>query len=399
MLAARMSTVGASATVALAQQARELRAAGRDVIDLVEGEADQATPPHIIEEAFRAARAGATRYTAVGGTPALKAAIRAKFARDNSLVFADAEVMASTGAKQAIFNALLATLDDGDEVIIPSPYWVSYPDMVRLCGGTPVAVACDPHTGYRLDPDRLARAITPRSKWLILNSPSNPAGTVYTEQDLAGLMQVVRRNPRLLVMSDDIYEHLRFDGRSFATPLQVTPDLRPRILTVNGTSKSYAMTGWRIGYAAGPAALIAAMTLLQGQSTTNPAAVSQAATIAAIEGPQDFIGDFVRSLAARRSVIVDALAGSNGLSCPMPEGAFYVYPSVEGLIGRKTAEGKLLSSDVEVAEFLISSAGVATVPGSAFGDPGHLRLCFARPEGALRDAGERIRRAIAALGQ
>ena len=394
LLAKRMSAVSASATVALAQRARELREAGRSVIDLVEGESDQPTPAHVIDEAFRAAHSGATRYTAVGGTPAMKAAIRSKFERENGLVFSDQEVMASTGAKQVIFNALLATLDAGDEVIIPAPYWVSYPDMVRLCGGVPVIVACDPKSAYRLDPAQLEQAITPRAKWLILNSPNNPSGAIYTHDELALLMDVVRRHPGLMVMSDDIYEHLRFDGRKFTTPLQVAPDLRPRLLTINGTSKSYAMTGWRIGYGAGPAELISAMNVLQGQSTTNPSAVGQAAAIAAMEGSQEFITSHCQLLAARRSTILASLAGCAGLDCLVPEGAFYVYPSVSGLLGQTTGAGKTLRSDVDVAEHFITLAGVASVPGTAFGMPGHLRLFFARPEPLLRDAGTRIVQAI-----
>ena len=398
LLSQRLGAVAPSATVGLAQKMREMRAAGVDVIDLVEGESDFPTPAHVIEAAFCAARDGETRYTAVAGTPALKMAIRARFAENQGLQFDDVEVMATCGAKQAIYNAFLATLNPGDEVIIPAPYWVSYPDMVRLCGGTAVSLPCEAASGFLIDCDQLQRAITPKTRWLVLNSPGNPSGAIYTRSDLETILEIVRHHPGLMVLSDDIYEHLRFDSREFVTSLQVAPDLRSRILIVNGTSKSYAMTGWRIGYAAGPRDLIAAMTVLQEQTTTNPASVSQAAAAAALQGPQDFIAKHTRVMEHRRNVILESLSGIEGITCPKPEGAFYVYPSVKGLIGRRDRAGQILNSDLAVADYLITRSGVGTVPGTAFGDQGHLRLCFARQEAQLREAGRRIAGAVKGLG-
>ena len=397
LLGSRLARVKPSSTVILAQKARDRQAAGLPTIDLAEGEPDFDTPPHVIEATVAALGRGETRYTAVGGTPALKAAVRDKFERENGLSYAADQVMVSVGAKQVIFNAMTCGVDPGDEVIIPTPCWVSYPDVVTLCEGTPVLVPGRPDGGFKLHPDDLAAAITPATRWLILNSPCNPTGAVYHAEELAALTRVLVDHPRVGILADDIYEHLTYDGAVFATPAQVEPRLFERTLTVNGVSKAYAMTGWRIGYVGGPADLIAAMTTLQGQSTTNPSSVSQAAAVAALTGPQTLLADRRRILAARRDLTMDLAAGTDGLACGPPQGAFYVYLYCADLIGRHTPDGATLANDGDVAAYFMEAAGVALVPGAAFGLSPYVRLCFASPKKVLEAAFAQLRAAITAL--
>jgi aspartate aminotransferase len=391
-LSAAASRIQPSATVAISGLARDLRAEGRDVIALAAGEPDFDTPEHVREAAIRAIRNGETRYTAVDGTPELKAAIARKFARENGLDYAPDEIGVGTGGKQVLYNALVATLDPGDEVVIPAPYWVSYPDIVRLTGATPVPVPCPLEAGFKLDPEALERAITPRTRWLVLNSPSNPTGAGYAEAEIAALADVLLRHPHVWLLTDNIYEHLVFDGFRFATPAAVAPGLRERTLTVNGVSKAYCMTGWRIGYAGGPAPLIAAMRKIQSQSTSNPCSVSQAAAVAALDGPTDFIARNNRAFVRRRDMVVTGLDACPGIACPMPQGAFYVYPSVAGCIGRTTAGGARLEDDAAFARALLEEEGVAVVPGEAFGLSPHVRISYATSDEALAEALERIRR-------
>ena len=394
----RLDGIRPSATVVLAQLARQLVAEGRDVIDLVEGEADFATPSHIVEAACGAMRAGQTRYTAVGGTPALKAAIADKFRRDNGIDYRPEEIIAGTGAKQVIYNALMCSLDPGDEVVVPSPYWVSYPDIVRLCGGVPVIVDTRPEDGFKLQPAALAAALTPRTRWLILNSPGNPSGAVYAPDELVALLEPVAAHPAMGVLSDDIYEHTTYAPALFATPAAVMPALKDRVLTVNGVSKAYAMTGWRIGFAGGPAGLIAAMAVLQGQSTTNPSSVGQAAALAALTGPQQLLAERRDILRRRRDLLMALLDRIPGLHCPLPEGAFYLFVDAAGLIGRRRPGGDVLGGDVDIAGYFLEQAGVALVPGSSFGRDGYLRLCFARPEPVLTELAARLEAACRRLG-
>jgi aspartate aminotransferase len=396
-LATRMSRIKPSATVAVTQKARELAAAGRDVIGLGAGEPDFDTPDNIKAAAIAAIQRGETKYTAVDGTPALKAAVAAKFKRDNDLTYGTDQITVGTGGKQVLYNALMATLDPGDEVVIPAPYWVSYPDMTLLGEGTPVIVPCSQNNGFRLRPEDLDRAITPRTKWLILNSPSNPTGAAYTAEDLKGLTDVLVEHPHVWVMTDDMYEHLVYDGFRFATVAQVEPRLYERTLTVNGVSKAYAMTGWRIGFAGGSAPLIKAMAKIQSQSTTNPSSISQAAAVEALTGPQDFIPKNNEIFKARRDLVVGALNRVPGLSCPTPEGAFYVYPSCAGAIGKRTPDGQTISTDTEFATYLLDSVGVAVVPGEAFGLSPHFRISYATSTEALEEACRRIEKACAAL--
>ncbi len=377
--------------------ASRLRAEGADVIALSAGEPDFDTPEHVRAAAIAAIEAGQTRYTAVDGTPALKAAIAAKFARENALEYAPDEIIVSAGGKQVLFNALMATLDPGDEVLIPAPYWVSYPEMVRFTGATPVIVPSRPEDGYRLTPQALEAAITPRSKWLILNSPANPTGAGYDEARLSALLDVVRRHEQLWIMADDIYEHITFDGFTFCTPAQVAPDLKARTLTMNGVSKAYAMTGWRIGYGAGPSELIGAMRKIQSQSTSCPSSISQEAARAALEGPQDFLDQWRESFRARRDLVLKALEGIEGISCPRPQGAFYLFPSIAGLIGKRSPAGRTIGSDSDFTEALLEEAGVALVPGTAFGLSPAVRISYAASQSELREACERIRSFCAAL--
>jgi aspartate aminotransferase len=396
-LAARLARIKPSATMGVTMKARALKAAGKDVIGLGAGEPDFDTPANIREAAKRAIDKGETRYTDIGGTAALKKAIQAKFKRENGLDYAPEQIIASTGGKQVLFNAFLATLSPGDEVIIPAPYWVSYPDMVELAEGKPVFVACPQNNGFKLLPEDLERAITPRTKWLLLNSPSNPSGAAYTKAELRAVCDVLLRHPHVWVMTDDMYEHLVYDDFEFWTPAQLEPKLYPRTLTINGVSKAYCMTGWRIGYAGGPKELVKAMTDIQGHSTSNPASVSQAASVEALNGPQDFIPKNNAVFKARRDLVVEMLNKAPGLHCPKPEGAFYVYPSCAGTIGKKTPDGKTIRNDEDFVTYLLESEGVAVVQGSAFGLAPHFRVSYATATETLRDACTRIQRACAKL--
>lgn len=388
----RLARIKPSPTIAMTTRAADLRAQGRDIISLSAGEPDFDTAENVRDAAKAAIDAGHTRYTAVDGTPSLKRAIVDKFARENGLDYVPAQITVGTGGKQILYNALMATLDDGDEVIVPAPYWVSYPDMVLLAGGTPVVVECDQASGFRLTPDALEAAITPRTKWLILNSPSNPSGAGYDRAQMAALCDVLLRHPQVWVLADDIYEHLVFDGFEFCTPAQVEPRLKDRVLTMNGVSKSYAMTGWRIGYGAGPEALIKAMAKLQSQSTSNPCSISQYAAEAALTGPQDYITDSRAVFQRRRDLVVAGLNACPGLDCPVPQGAFYVYPSIAGLIGLTSAGGTPIDSDEAFANALLDEAGVAVVFGAAFGLSPHFRISYATSDAVLQDAMARIRR-------
>lgn len=397
IIADRMSRIKPSPTIAVTNKARDLKAAGRDVIGLGAGEPDFDTPDFIKDAAKLAMDKGQTKYTAVDGTPELKDAIIAKFKRDNGLTYARDEIIVGTGGKQVLFNALLASLNPGDEVIIPAPYWVSYPDMTVLAEGMPVCVECPESDGFKLRPEALEAAITPRTKWLILNSPSNPTGAAYTRAEIKALTDVLMHYPHVWVMSDDIYEKIIYDGFEFATPAQVEPGLAGRTLTVNGVSKAYAMTGWRIGYAGGPKALIKAMTNLQSQSTSNPCSIAQAAAAAALDGDQSFLIARNESFHARRDMVVEMLNAAPGLRCPKPEGAFYVYPSCAGLIGKTTPEGKFLTSDEDVVTYFLESVGVACVQGAAFGLSPYFRISYATSTEALREACTRIQKACAAV--
>jgi aspartate aminotransferase len=397
IIARRLAAIKPSPTIAVTSLARELKAAGRDVIGLGAGEPDFDTPDSIKEAAIAAIRAGQTKYTAVDGTPELKAAVAAKFRRENGLEFGLDEISVGTGGKQIIYNALMATLDPGDEVVIPAPYWVSYPDMVLLAGGTPVFVTCPDQTGFKLRSEDLEAAITPRTKWLILNSPSNPTGAAYTEAELRELTDVLRRHPQVWLLTDDIYEHLVYDDFRFVTPLTVEPGLRRRCLTMNGVAKAYAMTGWRIGYAGGPAELIRAMAKVQSQSTSNPCSISQAATVAALTGPQDFLLGWVATFKRRRDLVVEMLNRSPVLRCHRPEGAFYVYPSCAGAIGRRTPADEVLADSEGFARYLLESAGVAVVHGTAFGMDPYFRISYATSTELLEEACRRILRACEEL--
>ena len=396
-LADSLSRIKPSATIAVTDKARALKAAGRDIIGLGAGEPDFDTPDNIKEAAIKAIRDGKTKYTAVDGIPELKAAIVAKFKRENGLTYAVDEVSVGTGGKQVLFNALLATLNPGDEVIVPAPYWVSYPEIVALAGATPVIVTAGMETGFRLAPQALEKAITPKTKWVILNSPSNPSGAAYSAADLKALTDVLVRHPNVWVLTDDMYEHLVYDGFQFATPAQVEPRLKERTLTLNGVSKAYCMTGWRIGYAAGPKPLIKAMAVLQSQSTSNPSSISQWAAVEALNGPQDFIPRNNAAFRERRDLVVSMLNQANGIKCPRPEGAFYVFPSCEGTIGKTTVGGKKLASDDDFVTALLEEEGVAVVQGSAFGLGPHFRISYATSNAVLEDACHRIQRFCAGL--
>lgn len=397
LLADRLSRIKPSPTIAVTSKARALKAAGRDVIGLGAGEPDFDTPENIRNAGIRAIETGLTRYTDVDGTPELKKAICAKFARENGLTYTPDQVTVGVGGKQVLYNALMATLNPGDEVIIPAPYWVSYPDMVQLAEGTPVAVACPAENGFRLQPADLEAAITPKTKWLILNSPSNPTGAAYTAEQLKALGEVLLRHPQVYIMTDDMYEHLVFDDFKFTTIAQVTPALYDRTLTVNGVSKAYSMTGWRIGYAAGPKALIKAMGVIQSQSTSNPTSISQAAAVEALNGPQDFIKERAAVFQQRRDLVVSMLNQANGLSCPNPEGAFYVYPSCAGAIGKTSPTGKVIETDEDFASELLEAEGVAVVHGAAFGLSPFFRISYATGTDVLEEACTRIQRFCGSL--
>ncbi|MGL3110301.1 pyridoxal phosphate-dependent aminotransferase [Bradyrhizobium sp. BR 1432] len=393
----RLSAIGVSEILKITDLATELKREGRDVIVLGTGEPDFDTPDHIKDAAARAMQAGATKYTALDGTLELKAAIRAKFKRDNGLDFASDEITVAAGAKQILFNAMMATLDAGDEVIIPTPYWVTYADIVLIAGGKPVLVPCEEANGFRLTADDLARSITPRTRWVMLNSPSNPSGAAYAEADYRPLLDVLTAHPHVWLMVDDIYEHIVYDDFRFTTPAAIAPGLRGRILTVNGVSKAYAMTGWRIGYAGGPRALIRAMAVVQSQSTSCPSSISQAAAIAALDGPMDIVTERCRTFEARRDLVVAALNGIDGITCRVPEGAFYTFASCAGLIGRTTPDGARIASDTAFAEYLLRSVGVAVVPGSAFGLAPYFRISYATSTAELEEACRRIAAAAGRL--
>jgi aspartate aminotransferase len=397
IIASRMAAIKPSPTIAVSSLARELKAAGRDVIGLGAGEPDFDTPDNVKKAAIAAIHAGQTKYTAVDGTPELKAAIAAKFARENGLDYRAEEISVGAGGKQIIYNALMATLDPGDEVVIPAPYWVSYPDITLLAGGTPVFVECPEATGFKLRPEDLERAIGPRTKWLILNSPNNPTGAAYTADEVRALTEVLMRHPQVWLLSDDIYEHLVYDDFRFVTPLGVQPELRERCLTMNGVAKAYAMTGWRIGYAGGPVELIRAMAKIQSQSTTNPCSISQAAAVEALNGPQDFIAERAAVFEARRDLVVERLNGAPGLRCHRPEGAFYVYPSCAGVIGKRTPDGTELTGSEGFARHLLEGEGVAVVHGTAFGLDPFFRISYATATDLLDEACRRIVRACEAL--
>jgi len=393
----RLNKVKPSPTLAITKLAQELKAAGKDVIGLAAGEPDFDTPDPIKEAAIAAMKRGDTKYTAVDGTPALKQAICQKFERENNLKYKPTQISVGTGGKQVIFNALMATVSPGDEIIIPTPYWVSYPDMVNLAEGTAVFIATRPENGFKLKPEDLERSITPNTKWLILNSPSNPSGATYTRQELRGLADILLRHPRVWILSDDIYEHLVYDKFEFTTIAQVEPKLFDRTLTVNGVSKAYNMTGWRIGYAGGPEALIKKMAEIQGHSTSNPSSISQAAAVAALNGSQDFLQKQLEIFNERRNLVVDTINQIPGLSCIKPEGAFYIYPNCQGLLGRKTPEGNVLKNDDDVVRYFLEAEGVAAVSGSSFGLSPYFRISYATSTEVLKDACARIKRACEKL--
>jgi aspartate aminotransferase len=391
-LSAALDRVKPSATIAVTDKARALKAAGRNVIGLGAGEPDFDTPANIKLAAIHAIEAGKTKYTDVGGIPELKAAIIAKFQRENGLTYTPNQVVVSTGGKQVLYNALMATINPGDEVIIPAPYWVSYPEMVALAGGEPVPVVCTVEFGFKLQPAALEAAITPKTKWIILNSPSNPTGAAYSRAELKALTDVLVKHPQVWVMTDDMYEHLVYDDFVFATPAQIEPKLFDRTLTVNGVSKAYSMTGWRIGYAGGPAELIKAMTTIQSQSTSNPSSIAQWAAVEALNGPQDFIPVNNETFKERRDLVVSMLNQAKGISCPRPEGAFYVYPSCAGTIGKTSPTGKVIANDEDFVTELLETEGVAVVQGSAFGLGPAFRISYATKTTDLEDACKRIQR-------
>jgi len=396
-LADRLARVKPSPTMAITALATELKEAGRDVIALSQGEPDFDTPPNIREAGIAAIQRGETRYTVFDGRIELKRAICGKFKRENGLDYETGQITVSSGGKQVLYNALCATLSPGDEVVIPAPYWVSYPEMVLLCDGAPVPVSCPQNNGFKLRPEDLDAAITPKTKWLILNSPSNPSGAAYTEADLKELAAVLMKHDHVWVMTDDMYEHLTYDDFRFTTIAQVEPRLYERTLTVNGVSKAYCMTGWRIGYAGGPKHLIKAMGAIQSNSTANPCSISQAAAIEALNGPQDFIPKNAQVFKERRDLVVDLLNKIPGLHCPRPEGAFYVYPSCAGLIGKRTPKGGRIASDEDFVRYLLEAEGVAVVHGEAFGLAPHFRISYATSNEELREACARIERACRAL--
>ena len=391
-LSAALARVKPSATVAVTDKARALKAAGRNVIGLGAGEPDFDTPENIKQAAIRAIEAGKTKYTDVGGIPELKDAIIAKFRRENGLTYKRDQIIVSTGGKQVLYNALVATINPGDEVIIPAPYWVSYPEMVLLAGGEPVHIVCPAEQGFKLQPAALEKAITPKTKWIILNSPSNPTGSAYTRDELKAITDVLVRHPHVWVMTDDMYEHLVYDGFRFTTPAEVEPRLYERTLTVNGVSKAYSMTGWRIGYAGGASDLITAMTTIQSQATHAPSTISQWAAVEALNGPQDFIPENAAIFKERRDLVVGMLNQAKGISCPRPEGAFYVFPSCAGTIGKTAPSGRKLENDQDFVTELLEAEGVAVVQGSAFGLGPAFRISYAASLGDLEEACKRIQR-------
>jgi aspartate aminotransferase len=392
LTAQRLDRISPSQTIAITQKARALAAEGRDIISLSAGEPDFDTPENIKRAAIAAIERGETKYTDVAGTKALREAVCLKFRRDNGIDYAPDEVMVSTGGKQVIFNAMLATLDPGDEVIIPTPCWVSYPDIVSLADGKPVFVPCPQNNGFKLRAEDLEAAITPKTKWFMLNNPCNPTGAAYASEDLKALTDVLLRHPQVMVFTDDIYEHLAYDGFKSATVVQVEPRLKDRTLTMNGCSKGYAMTGWRIGFCGGPKALIRAMDKLQSQSTSNTSSVSQAAAVEALTGPQESIKAMVEVYKSRRDLVVEALNACPGLVCRAPEGAFYVFAGVHGCLGKTSSGGRRIETDEDFVTALLEEEGVAAVHGTAFVSPGHMRISYATDTESLREACARIRR-------
>lgn len=397
LIAARLNRISPSQTIAITQKARALKEAGRDIISLSAGEPDFDTPQNVKQAACDAIARGETRYTDVAGTAPLRKAVAAWLNRDFGLDYKAEEIVVSTGGKQVIYDVFTATLDAGDEVIIPAPAWVSYPDIVALADGTPVIVQTKPENGFRLDAEALRAAITPRTKWLVLNSPCNPTGAVYSEADLRALCDVLLDHPRIWVLTDDIYAKLVYDGHVSKTLVQVEPKLRERVVTMNGVSKAYAMTGWRIGFSAAPVELTKALIKLQGQSTSNPCSIAQAAALEAVTGSQDFIGEMVSVYQGRRDLVLSMLAQAPGLTCTRPEGAFYVFPSIAGLIGKKTTSGKVIENDEVFVTELLEETGVAAVHGSAFLTPGYFRISYATDTESLREACTRIQRFCASL--
>ena len=392
----RLGRIKHSPSNAATQKVRELRAEGRDIIGLTIGEPDFPTPDNVKRAVAEAMARDDTRYTTVDGTDEMKDAARLKFKRENGLVYAREQITVANGAKQIVFNAMMATLSTGDEVLIPAPYWVSYLDMALVADGTPIAITCSEDNGFKLTPAQLAAAITPRTKWLVLNSPGNPTGATYSRAELAALAEVLLRHPHVWILTDDIYEHLLFDGREFCTIAQVEPRLYERTLTVNGVSKAYSMTGWRIGYAGGPKELMRNMAKLQSQSTSNPCSISQAAAVEALTGPQEYVHLRTREFEERRNVVVPLLNAAPGLRCRMPEGAFYAFPSCAGVLGRKTPAGKLLETEQDFALYLLDN-GVAGIQGEAYGLSPYLRFSIATDLATLQEACARIQRACAAL--
>ncbi len=397
ILAKRLSAIKPSPTIAVTTKAAELKAQGLDVIGLGAGEPDFDTPDHIKAAGKTAIDKGETKYTPPNGTPALRKAIVAKFKRENGLDYKPEQVTVGVGGKQVIFNAFLATVQEGDEVIVPAPYWVSYPDIALLFGGKPVFVTCGENARFKLSPEALAAAITPKTKWLVLNSPSNPTGAAYTRDELRALADVLLKNPHVWVMTDDIYEHLTYDGFKFATLCEVEPKLMDRTLTLNGVSKAYAMTGWRMGYACGPVELIKAMNMIQSQSASHPTSITQAATVAALDGPMDFLAPRNEAFRQRRDMVVKMLNEAKGITCQTPEGAFYVYPSCAGAIGKTTPKGRKINNDTDFVEALLDEGLVAAVQGAAFGLSPYFRISYATSAQALEKACKRIQEFCAAL--
>ncbi|MCP1212536.1 pyridoxal phosphate-dependent aminotransferase [Acetobacter okinawensis] len=395
--ARRLDGLPAPATIEMARRARALRAEGRPVISLALGEPDFATPPAVVEAAYKAARDGQTKYPPVDGTPALKAAIARKFVRESGLDYTPEQIMVSNGGKQVIFNAFMATLNPGDEVVVPTPYWVSYPLIARMFGATPVFAPCREEDGFRLRADVLAQALTPRTRWVVLNFPNNPTGAICPAKGMAEIAEVLRAYPDVWILSDEIYEHLVFDGGRSASIAAVAPDLKERTITLNGVSKAYAMTGWRVGFAGGPADLIGAMRGVQGNATSGVCTIAQAAAAAALDGPPDLVATMVETYSRRRSAVVEALRAVPGLTCAMPEGAFYAYPGMAACLGRTSAGGQRIETDHDFATALLEEEFVATVPGSAFGQSPYLRLSCATSDDVLAEACTRMARFVSGL--
>ncbi|MBB3977010.1 aspartate aminotransferase [Rhizobium azooxidifex] len=395
--ASRIAAIGVSKILQIGARANQMKREGHPVIILGAGEPDFDTPDNIKEAAKAAIDRGETKYTALDGTPELKKAVAEKFRRENGVDYALDEITIATGAKQILFNAFMASIDPGDEVIIPTPYWTSYSDIVEICGGVPVLVPCAAAAGFRLKAEQLEKAITPRTRWLLLNSPSNPSGTAYGEADYRPLLDVLLRHPHVWLMVDDMYEHIVYDGFRFVTPAAIEPRLRERTLTINGVSKAYAMTGWRIGYAGGPKAVIKAMAVIQSQATSCPSSVSQAASVEALNGPQGFLKERQESFRQRRDLVVAALNAIPGIDCRTPEGAFYTFAGCAGLIGKKTPSGKVIETDADFTDYLLQEAHVAVVPGSAFGLSPFFRISYATSEAELKEALQRIAQACARL--